>query len=310
MKPVVPLVGPLERTLYLQSLPAFDGLRSSQLARLAQLMDEEYIDAGAVLYRQGEPPAKLHFLVDGTVANLRDGRCIYVQEAPAMTGLNGLLGGRGASLEVKAATALTTLSIAGDAFLDLIEDHYDVFLHFRALYAARVESLQKRTGLFHTDHGGTKFADAPEPGGVVESLLCLRRSVVFADAPVAALVQMIHDDSLVRFAGGQTIWSEGARGTYLLVVVHGEVRCSARDESTEFHAGPGYVLGADATFGSLPYAYTATALTPVAALRVDAAVITDVMEDHFEFALETLAHFAREEIRLLERSAGDDAAAA
>ena len=212
MKPDVPLVGPLERTLYLQSLLMFEGLRSSQLARLAQLMREEYISEGTVLSREGEPPSIIHLLVDGTVDNLRGGRIVYTQEAPATTGISALLGGRVASLEVVAQTGLTTLVVDGNAFLDLIEDHFDVFLHFRSLYAKRVAVLQKDTKVFHTERTGFGALDLPEPKGMVERLLILRKSAVFADVSVNALAQMIHGKDDLRVQPDTEIWREGEIG--------------------------------------------------------------------------------------------------
>ena len=44
--------GALERTLYLRSLPAFDGLRSTELAVIAQLMRERRCARGTVLYER------------------------------------------------------------------------------------------------------------------------------------------------------------------------------------------------------------------------------------------------------------------
>ena len=300
MKPDVPLVGPLERTLYLQSLAMFEGLRSSQLARLAQLMREEYVAEGAVLYREGEPPSALYLLVDGSVANLRGGRIVYTQEGPATTGMSALLGGRVASLEVVAQTGLTTLVVDGNAFLDLIEDHFDVYLHFRSLYAKRVAVLQKETKVFHTVRAESGALDLLEPKGMVERLLSMRKSVVFADVSVNALAQMIHGNDDLRVDADTEIWREGEIGRFLVLIMRGEVECAVAREGGGFFAGPGYVLGADATFGGIPYAYSARSVTPVVALQIDAAVLTDIKEDHFDFALSTLAHFAREEVRLLE----------
>lgn len=303
MKPAVPLVGPLERTLHLQSLSMFEGVRSAQVAHLARLLNEEYVPAGAVLFREGEPAARVHFIVEGSIENRRGGRVIQVQTGPDAAGLHGLLGGAAAAVEGVARTELTTLTIDGNAFLDLIEDHFDMFLHFRGLFAERVASLQKSTAVYNTDYGVVLPDALPEPRGVVERLLYLRQAPVFDDASVNALAQMIHRKDDYRANPGDEIWREAEPGRFLLFVMRGEVECTTADGRGDFRAGPGYVVGADATFGAIPYAYTARVSKPLVALRVDAAVLNDIQEDHFDFALGTLAHFSREEIRLLAKRA-------
>jgi CRP-like cAMP-binding protein len=119
---------------------------------------------------------------------------------------------------------------------------------------------------------------------------------------------MIHGKDDLRVQPDTEIWREGEIGRFLVLIMQGEVECTVVGEGGGFRAGPGYVLGADATFGSIPYAYSARSVTPVVALQIDAAVLTDIKEDHFGFALSTLSHFAREEIRLLECKASIEGA--
>jgi CRP-like cAMP-binding protein len=116
---------------------------------------------------------------------------------------------------------------------------------------------------------------------------------------------MIHRKDAYRANPGDEMWREAEPGRFLLYVLRGEVECTAADGRGDFRAGPGYVLGADATFGAIPYAYTARVSKPLVALRVDATVLNDIQEDHYDFALGTLAHFSREEIRLLDKRAGE-----
>ncbi len=305
MKPDLPLVGPLERTLYLQSLPIFDDLRSADVAIIAQLMREEYVPQGTVLYEQGELPSKLHVVVSGTVRNEHNARPIYVHDAPAAAGIHGLLGGPGAGFRGVAETDLTVLAIDSSAFLDVLEDHFDILLHFRRHYALRVVGLQRELGAFLVSRPGprSKLPSWDCPLGTVERLLCLRRTRLFAEMPINALAQIIRGGDVLRRDAGETLWRTGDPGDVLVVLTSGEVLGAPGDPKAAFRAGPGYLIGADAALGGIPYAYDAVTASPIVGMRIYAAILTDVVEDHFEVGFRTLAHFVQEEARLLIRKA-------
>jgi CRP-like cAMP-binding protein len=303
------LVGPMERALHLRSLAMFEGLGGQEIAVLAQLMREEDRGYGSVLCQDGVPPSKLHLLVEGRVANSRRGRQFGIQKAPALLGLSGALGGRRASVQSVAESPVTLLSLDTQDFLDVLEDRFAIFLQLRHFYASHVSRLQRRLGLFRTE-GPVELPVLPtrdRPLGIVEQLLCLRKTMVFHGIPLNVLAQLIHVEGELRMPAGETLWSDGDPGTRLITVVHGQVRCGGSDRAGEFAAGPGTVLGADAAFGGIPYAYDAVAETDIVAVSIDASALTDVIEDHFELGRRTLAHFAQEDVRLQEHAAGKGA---
>ena len=303
MAPEPTPVGMFERTLYLRSLPAFDGVRSTDLAAIAHLMRERSVARGTVLYEQGEPTRALHLVVAGIVRNERDGVLVYRENAPAAAGLNGLLGGPVASLRGVAETDLALLDVDGAAFLDVLEDRFDVFLRVRRLFAERVVALQRELCEFRVPTSGIQ-AQLPcldRPLDIVERLLCLRRAGPLVEVPINALAQMIRGQQDFELGAGKTLWRAGDPGDFLLVVTHGAVICAPGNEKATFRAGPGFVLGADAAFGGVGYAYDAVVADDLRAIRVDTTILTDVIEDHFEVGLRMLAHFAREEIRLIEK---------
>lgn len=297
--------GALERTLYLRSLPAFDGLRSTELAVIAQLMRERRCARGTVLYEQDEPHHTLHLIVDGVVRNERDGELVYREKAPTPAGINGLLGGPTASLHGVAETDLSMLEIDGAALLDVLEDQFDVFLNLRRLFAQRVVALQRELGAFRVPLPGLVAQLPCFEGelGIVERMLCLRRTGVLGDIPINALAQLIRGQQDLELKKGETLWNAGDPGAFLLLLTRGEVVVAPDEPKAKFTATPGFVLGADAAFGGVDYAYKAVVAKDIRAIRIDTSILTDVIEDHFEVGLSTLAHFAREEIRLIEQKA-------
>jgi CRP-like cAMP-binding protein len=268
-------------------------------------MKEERHSRGAVLTQEGVPPSKVRLVVGGRVRNERRGRVLSVAKPPTLVGIGGVLGGRTASLRSVAETSVTLLSIDAQDFLDVLEDRFAVFLQLRRFYAESVVRLQRRLAIFHTS--GPLPDAAPEPGerplNIVEQLLFLQKTSVFSGIPVNVIAQLVRGDREVRMEPGEVLWNDGDAGTQLVVIVHGHVRCGAEGAPGSFVAGRGYVLGADATFGGIPYSYDAVAVSPVVAITVAGPALTDMIEDHFELGRRSLAHFAQEEVRLQERAA-------
>ena len=300
-----PLVGPIERALHLRSLAMFEGMPSREIALISQLLKEERYPRGTVLGEEGTPPPKLGLLVDGRVRSEIRGHVLNLLRPPSLIGLSGILGGRAASLRSVADTAVTILTLDAQDFLDVLEDRFAVFLQLRKFYAAGVVHLQRRLGVFHTSGPVGEIPEPPDgrPLSIVEQLLFLQRTRVFRGIPVNVLANLIRDEGELRVEAGDTIWSDGDPGSLLIAVVRGRVRCGVEGAAGHFIAGAGYVLGADAAFGGIPYSYDAIAETPVVAVGLSASALTDMIEDHFELGRRSLAHFAQEEVRLQARAA-------
>jgi len=300
----VPLVGPIERALHLRSLAMFEGLPSREIALTSQLMTEERYARGTVLSQEGMPPAKFGLLVAGRVRNERGGRILGIAEPSRLVGLSGVLGGRPASVKSVAETNVTLLSIDAQDFLDVLEDRFAVFQQLRKSYAANVASLQRKLGVFRTSGPVNENPTSPPAGklSIVEQLIFLQKTSVFRGIPINVVAHLLRDEHELRAEAGQTLWRDGDPSSLVIAIVSGRVQCGGEGVAGAFVAGPGYVLGADAGLGEIPYSYDAVTATPVVAVCVKASALTDFMEDHFELGRRSLEHFAREEVRLLERA--------
>ena len=70
-------VGPVERLLYLRSLPGFVSLGASELATIAYETRERFFKRGQRLFTEGEAARAVHFLVEGRVSVRSQGRILY-----------------------------------------------------------------------------------------------------------------------------------------------------------------------------------------------------------------------------------------
>ena len=295
----LPLVDPLERVLYLRSLDTFGTLGSEELAVVAQFMTERFFPAGTNLWEDGDPPRTIHLIVDGRVRFVRLGRSVGDREAPAGFGLVSLM----ADAETPRATAETdvvSLEIDGDALIEIMEDHFPILLEMRSVLARRLAVLRRERGIYHGESSALPEAGAwsDRPLTYAERLLRLRRCSVFAGLGLNVLAGLARDDREQRFEPGAVLWERGDPGDRLLVISHGVVVGTPAAPGRPFRAGVGMAVGADASFSELPYDYRATAETRVVAIRIDAPVLRDVMEDHPDFAMSVLRFYAREQLRL------------
>lgn len=311
MKYGLPEVGPLERALSLRSLALFHTLNANELAACAQLTQERYIRRGEVLYEEGGPPRSLFLRVDGRVHLEQHGRRLRDFEASDDAGLVELLAGRSHQSRAVADSNALALVIDSAALLDLMEEHFSFFLEIRDALGAEVGRQQRTLGSYHTLSAPLERISADAASKAVngaapiraaldlaETLLALQRTPVFSQVGLAILAALTSEDEDIPLEPGALLWDNGAAPTFLALIADGIVSCVPEQPEHTFRAGPGALLGVDATFGGSPYAYRATAETPVIARRIDVQMLLDLAEDHFELASRMLAHCANEVLRL------------
>src|SRR5262245_7122188 len=114
-------IGPVERALWLRSVPPFTGVRARPLAALAQLTHEELVPAGATIVPLGRSARTVRCLVDGRLRARGPGGSTDVLDAPRVIGLPELLAGSELRVALSAEADATILTIAGAAFFDLLE---------------------------------------------------------------------------------------------------------------------------------------------------------------------------------------------
>ena len=119
--------------------------------------------------------------------------------------------------------------------------------------------------------------------GLVERVAALHRVQLFAQIPGRVLAAVAQTAVEERVPAGSRLMEEGAVEAHLYAIVSGRVRVH-RGDRTLVELGPGATVGELAALVPAPRAATVTALEPTLALRVDQAVLDELLLDWPELA--------------------------
>lgn len=311
MEPQLRLISPLERALFLKTLAPMQSLSSDDLALLALKARERHFRKGALLFAASARVPSVHVVTQGRVRTRTPFGDLEF-DAGQPVGLLALLA-RSEGFDAEALSETNTLEIQADDLFDLLEDHFDILLAQIRETARRI--LEERRHI----PDGTYLAPAEglavpasDELDLVERLLFMRRGGTFQQSNMDALIQLARSLEERRLGAGITLWRSGEPSGSILLLVSGTVRCTLED-GTHFRAGPGYPLGNLESLCGAPRWYTAVTDSPVFGMRLATEPFTDVLEDHFEMALDYLAALARNLIGIFrersERQEGDTRAA-
>lgn len=298
MRTHLPSIGPMERALFLRSIPLFRRLRAADLAASAQSLEEVSLRRDTVLYgpRIGVP--SVYLLVEGQVVSHQQGEVVARYTAPDVAGLVELLAGAGSVPEAVARTRVLALTLDAAALFDLIEDRFRLFLELRRALGEQLRQLQERTGIHHRSMVLHGFEPPPQRQLTTpERLLMLQRLPLFQSVGLSVLAALSRDE-VELVPGGTVLWEAGDEAASGVIVVEGELRCEPPVPAEEFRVGRGDMAGAAAMLGGLPHSCTAVAARDVALLRLDAVMLVDLAEDNPDLAQGILATLAREILRL------------
>jgi CRP/FNR family transcriptional regulator, cyclic AMP receptor protein len=119
--------------------------------------------------------------------------------------------------------------------------------------------------------------------GLVERVAALHRVDLFADVPGRALAAVAKAAAEVRGPPGAVLIEQGAVEAHLYAMVDGRVRVH-RGDQTLLELGPGATVGELAVLVPAPRTASVTALEPTLLLRVDKAVLDELLADWPELA--------------------------
>ena len=123
----------------------------------------------------------------------------------------------------------------------------------------------------------------PASLGLVERVAALHRVDLFAGVPGRVLAAVAEAAAEVRAPPGDLLIDEGAVEAHLYAVVEGRVRVH-RGDQTLVELGPGTTVGELAALVPQPRTASVTALEPTLVLRLDKAVLDDLLADWPELA--------------------------
>jgi len=120
--------------------------------------------------------------------------------------------------------------------------------------------------------------------GLVERVAALHRVELFAGIPGRVLAAVAQGAVEKRFATGERLIEEGAVEAHLYAIVDGRVRVHNGDR-TLVELGSGATVGELAVLVPAPRAASVTAIEPTHVLRVDQAVLDELLVEWPELAL-------------------------
>jgi CRP-like cAMP-binding protein len=290
-------VGPLDRILYLRSLPSIGEGSIEDLASMAEYLEERTFRKGQALIGGDGPVGSIHFVVSGMVRATFREVTVGVVEPPVGVGLIGFLSRQPSGYEAIAEVDTRTLAIDTDALVGILEDRFALMyggirqLSAQLLDAQKLlpEAIQEPV----EDEG-----DSPPPLDLVERLVRMSNRGVFANSNLDAVMAVARRQVERRWQAGERIWNEGDPADCGFSIRHGRVRCWSNSGDRSFSVGVGFGLGFIEGLAGVPRPVNAEAETEVVALIDQISTIVDVLEDNSDMAFDLSASLAT---YLLER---------
>lgn len=297
-------VGPIDRMLYLRTLPQVAGIPTRQVATMAGEAEEVVLRRGDRILREGERVDRFYVVVSGSVVLLSHGREIMHCRPGEDVGLVAALAEPDPHFEAYADEDTVALAIEIDVMIAAMEENFQFFQSsLRNLARFHLEIMKRIVGgTRRAPWTGAGLSLPDRPLDIVERLVLLRRGNIFRNLGLEALVVMATSMKEERWPAGTELWQPGAPADHLLVILDGEVDCRLPDGQS-FEAGRGYPLGNIETLGRATRWYTPTTRTELVTLRGDHEALFDVLEDDFDVAMDFLSSVAEGALAGLERLA-------
>lgn len=300
-------VGPLDRVLFLRTVAALEGLEPSELAAIAQHARERSFPRGSTLIAPTSSGETAYLIVDGEVSVERRGRASQQLGPGDAVGLLDLLARSHQELEVRATSDTLTLELDWDAQMDVCEEHFAVLLQYMRHVAKRtIGELQRRVPEEEPADAAGPLIPLGRQLNFIERILVLSQSHAFSTGSLDALTELAHHVTEVRFEAGTSLWQPGDPADHFLLVVSGVVRGVLPDGWGFTHRAMGTVGMHEALRRDERW-HEATAAVECRALRIDVEPFLDILEDHFDLAIDFTSTLARALLEL-ERARGSMAA--
>jgi CRP-like cAMP-binding protein len=271
----------LRRILALRQFPVLCDAELGELALFAENVAEVTLSAGTVVATAGSRLTALHLVLDGEITAV--GAQNRAWRPRQVFGALEVLADRGVSAHAVTTMETTTLQLLAPDVTEILEDSFGVMRAALRGLAAQARMRPAR--------GRRVTPPVVRSLGLVERLLVLRQQTAFSGAPLESLVALAHASEEVALSAGTVMTQAGDAGTSSYIIIKGASR--ARHASGATHVlGPGDVIGHMEILGHRPYDETIEAIAPLRALKIEAADLFDVIEDHTDFGRAILAALA------------------
>ena len=295
------LVGPLDRVLFFKTLPAFEHLSAGHLAALAAIARETFFPKGSTLLESPEVGRAFFVVVDGRVNVAQSGQQQREVGPGESVGLLGLLARSRRPFVATATVDTLALRLDWEDHVELCEQHFPIVQQYlRYLSRTLVDVLKVFPGFDASVRRGSIAPPTDRALDVVERFLALRATGVFPESAPDALAELARHVREVRFAAGEVVWRCGDRAEDFFAIVEGSLAHWCRGDGAAASVEAVQTVGMhEALFQGERWS-DLTAATRATALRIGVQAVLDIMEDHFDMAMDFLALLATEVLRLEE----------
>jgi CRP-like cAMP-binding protein len=267
----------LEREIMLRS--AFPTMPTTAHARFVEVLEQVDVEAGQVLYSQGERAERIYFLTQGRVAlELADEKPWFFEPVTILGVIDATLE-RPRRRTCRALEPSKFLAMLSSEWFDLLEDNANIA---RSAIRNFATGLHVRWRKLVAQAPRTSSAPAgPNPTALesYDRLLALRQAAFVNRAGVQALVSLATVAQPVSLRPGERLFSLGENQDSFHVVANGSVELSQGDDFRVEH-GPGELVGGPAALSNALASYSAHARTDAAILRISEQDFYDTAEEH------------------------------
>lgn len=288
----------LDRLLYLRTLPALERLSPSLLAAVAQHASERVFVGGSALFQPAGPPEAVYIIVDGAVVVERDGKARDELGPGEGVGFLELLARLDRGPAARALTDTLVLELDWDDLMEVCSRHFSVLHEYMRFLCTRL--LHRTHRLPDGSRFGSGRSSELRPGrplDLVERVMVLGDRSVFSTSSLDALVELARHVSDVRVDAGHRFWRRGDSAHDFLLLTSGTVRCTLPDDGVWFTDAT-HLVGLNEALSGEPRWNDVTSDGNVTALMIQVEAFLDILEDHFELAVDVTSKLATQLLQL------------
>ncbi|NUO20015.1 Crp/Fnr family transcriptional regulator [bacterium] len=135
------MITTVEKVVFLQDIDLFARIPLEDLAYIAMIAEEQNLQAGTVIYSEGDVSDSMYLVLDGAVRLHRGGADVMIAKARDAFGTWALFDNERRIVTATVLEDCAVLRIGKDDFLDLLSDHSRISEGILKVMAAKLRSL-------------------------------------------------------------------------------------------------------------------------------------------------------------------------
>jgi CRP-like cAMP-binding protein len=287
----------LKRELFIRAtLPVLPG---DVAAALSELLTPFSAPEGTVLFREGEVPEEIFFLVEGEVVLERSA------EKPWVFGPHSIVGVMDATLKrPRLRSARVTqhsrfYRVRAKAWLDLLADDASLARGATVNLAAQVHDIWLSIAHSSVHRVVSSIPPPDAPISLYEKILTLRDTAMLKSAGTQAIASLAQATVEIWLADAELLFDAGAVEDTLFVVMYGVIELTRASPSVRARYGAGEVVAPTAALSGALGGYQAYSRGRSLVLRIRSEEYYDQAEAHPDLIRAALAYVMAERERLV-----------